>query len=134
MSDPPLPVEAALPDELHDDDGVGAVVGDAPDLDDVVVGEPLHEPHLPLHVVHRALGQRVRVLDHLHRHLHTHCFSCGQIHYAGTERCGWGGEGGQCGKKNVLHCEQCCGSRIRLFGIRIKEFKYFNPQKIVSKL
>jgi hypothetical protein len=33
----PLPVEAALPDELHDDDGVGAVVGDSPDLDDVVV-------------------------------------------------------------------------------------------------
>ena len=83
----PLPVEAALPDELHDDDGVGAVVGHAPDLDNVVVREPLHEPHLPLHVVHRALGQRVRVLDHL---IFTATL-CGQIHSAGIER--WGGGG-----------------------------------------
>ena len=64
-----VPVQAALPDELHDDDGVCAYVGDAPDLDNVVVGEALHEPHLPLHVVHGALGHGVRVLDHLHRHL-----------------------------------------------------------------
>ena len=64
-----VPVQAALADELHDDDGV-VVAGDhAADLDDVVVGEVLHQPHLPVHVV-MGLGRHgVRVLDLLDGHL-----------------------------------------------------------------
>ena len=69
-----VPVQAALPHVLHDDDDLGAVVAlvvqDALDLHYVVVAQAAHDVQLALHLLgHEAVVAAAAVLQHFHCNL-----------------------------------------------------------------